>query len=79
MLYQLSYPRAHTRFYPAQDLLAPGIFNNTETDGRRDERFVGDSSQEDRWCTRHQVTVLLTEGGARTSLRSPLPRRFAQT
>jgi hypothetical protein len=33
MLYQLSYPRTHTRFYPAQDLLAPGIFNNTEPTG----------------------------------------------
>ena len=33
MLYQLSYPRAHTRFYPAQDLLAPGIFTNTEPTG----------------------------------------------
>ena len=32
MLYQLSYPRIHTRFYPAQDLLAPGIY----TDNRRE-------------------------------------------
>jgi hypothetical protein len=29
MLYQLSYPRIHTRFYPAQDLLALGIYNVT--------------------------------------------------
>jgi hypothetical protein len=29
MLYQLSYPRIQTRFYPAQDLLAPGIYNDT--------------------------------------------------
>jgi hypothetical protein len=35
MLYQLSYPRIHTRFYPAQDLLAPGIYNVTN---RRETR-----------------------------------------
>jgi hypothetical protein len=29
MLYQLSYPRIQTEFYPAQDLLAPGIYNDT--------------------------------------------------
>jgi hypothetical protein len=29
MLYQLSYPRTQTRFYPAQDLLAHGIYNVT--------------------------------------------------
>ena len=29
MLYQLSYPRTHTRFYPPQDLLAAGIYNVT--------------------------------------------------
>jgi hypothetical protein len=33
MLYQLSYPRAHTRFYPAQDLLALGIYNVTKPTG----------------------------------------------
>jgi hypothetical protein len=35
MLYQLSYPRAQTGFYPAQDLLAPGIYNVTN---RREAR-----------------------------------------
>ena len=49
MLYQLSYPRIQTRFYPAQDLPALGIYNSHNTDGRRHERSVGDSSKEDRW------------------------------
>ena len=26
MLYQLSYPRIQRRFYPPQDLVAPGIY-----------------------------------------------------
>jgi hypothetical protein len=33
MLYQLSYPRTHTRFYPAQDLLALGIYTITNPTG----------------------------------------------
>ncbi len=33
MLYQLSYPRVQTQFYPAQDLLAHGIYNLTKPTG----------------------------------------------
>ena len=33
MLYQLSYPRTQTRFYPAQDLPGHGIYNSHNTDG----------------------------------------------
>jgi hypothetical protein len=33
MLYQLSYPRIQTRFYPAQDLPAIGIYNDKPTGG----------------------------------------------
>jgi hypothetical protein len=33
MLYQLSYPRIRTRFYPAQDLAAHGIYNLTKPTG----------------------------------------------
>ena len=33
MLYQLSYPRTHTRFYPEQVLLALGIYTITEPTG----------------------------------------------
>jgi hypothetical protein len=47
MLYQLSYPRTQTGFYPAQDLPAPGIYNSHSTDGRRHERAAGDRSNED--------------------------------
>ena len=30
MLYQLSYPRTQARFYPAQDLVAHGIYTLTK-------------------------------------------------
>jgi hypothetical protein len=33
MLYQLSYPRIQTRFYPAQDLVAHGIYKLTNPTG----------------------------------------------
>ena len=33
MLYQLSYPRTRPRFYPAQDLTAPGIYTFTNPTG----------------------------------------------
>jgi hypothetical protein len=33
MLYQLSYPRTQTRFYPPQDLPALGIFTITNPTG----------------------------------------------
>ena len=33
MLYQLSYPRVQTEFYPAQDLLAHGIYRHTKPTG----------------------------------------------
>jgi hypothetical protein len=33
MLYQLSYPRTRTRFYPAQDLPALGIYTFTNPTG----------------------------------------------
>ena len=33
MLYQLSYPRARSGFYPAQDLPALGIYNDEPAEG----------------------------------------------
>jgi hypothetical protein len=42
-------------------LPALGIYNMT--DGRREERSVGDSSQDDRWCPHHEVTPSPSDGG----------------
>ena len=73
MLYQLSYPRLEP-ILAAQDRGRRGVSISTHTDGRRLERAVGDSSEEDERWRRFRPEVRgfrPTEG--RGAIRRPSP------